>query len=158
MKPNRLVQGLLMTAALLLVLPAAQAKRPDDGGNDARNGRGRYEAPAGRDDRRAPRYEERRDDRQRAPRYEERRAPGGSADRYEPRYQDQRPDPDRQRAVEPRREAPSRGLSDAVREAERRTGGQVLSAEPRDEGGRPVYRVKVLTPDGRVRVLYLDAR
>lgn len=146
MKPNGLVQGLLLAAALLLAWPAAQAKRPDDDGNDARNGRGRYEAPAGRDDRR------------RAPRYEERRAPGGGADRYQPRDRDQRPDQDRQRAVEPRREAPGRSLSDAVREAERRTGGQVLSAEPRDEGGRPVYRVKVLTPDGRVRVLYLDAR
>lgn len=131
MKPNRLAQGLLIAAALLLAWPAAQAKRPDDGSDG-------------------------HDDRGRAPRYEERRPPGG-AERYEQRYRDQRPDQDRQRAIEPRREAPGRGLSDAVREAERRTGGQVLSAEPRDEGGRPVYRVKVLTPDGRVRVLYLDA-
>lgn len=132
MKANRLLQGMLLAAALLLALPAAQAKRPADDGGDARNGRGRYDTPAGRDDR------------QRAPRYdgdEDRRGRGDDARRYEPR-----------RAV------PGRGLSDAVREAERRTGGQVLSAEQRNEGGRPVYRVKVLTPDGRVRVLYLDAR
>jgi uncharacterized membrane protein YkoI len=49
-------------------------------------------------------------------------------------------------------------LSEAVAAAERSTGGRVLSAEPIDEGGRLSYRVKVLTPDGRVRVLFLDAQ
>jgi uncharacterized membrane protein YkoI len=49
-------------------------------------------------------------------------------------------------------------LSEAVAAAERSTGGRVLSAEPIDEGGRLLYRVKVLTPNGRVSVLYLDAQ
>lgn len=150
MKPNSLTTGMLLAAALLLTLPAAQAKRPDNNGNDMRNGRGRYEAPVDRGERRGA---------SRQDAYEGRR--GGEMDRsrgLEQRDPDPRPDPQRQRATEPRREAPGRSLSDAVREAERRTGGQVLSAEPRDEDGRPVYRVKVLTPDGRVRVLHLDAR
>lgn len=49
-----------------------------------------------------------------------------------------------------------RGLPEAVRRAERETGGQVLKAE-RVRGGE-VNRVKVLTPEGRVRVLHDDAR
>lgn len=49
-----------------------------------------------------------------------------------------------------------RGLPEAVRRAERETGGQVLRAE-RVRGGE-VNRVKVLTPEGRVRVLHDDAR
>lgn len=34
-----------------------------------------------------------------------------------------------------------------------RDGGRVLQAEPMQRGGRQVYRLKVLTPEGRVRVL-----
>ncbi|HEU0152468.1 MAG TPA: hypothetical protein VFQ84_03880 [Arenimonas sp.] len=43
-----------------------------------------------------------------------------------------------------------------VRQVER-DGGRVLQAEPMQRGGRQVYRFKVLTPEGRVRVLD-DAR
>lgn len=39
-----------------------------------------------------------------------------------------------------------------VRQVER-DGGRVLQAEPMQRGGEEVYRLKVLTPDGRVRVL-----
>ena len=39
-----------------------------------------------------------------------------------------------------------------VRQVER-DGGRVLQAEPMQRGGRQVYRLKVLTPEGRVRVL-----
>lgn len=39
-----------------------------------------------------------------------------------------------------------------VREVER-DGGRVLQAEPMQRSGREVYRLKVLTPEGRVRVL-----
>ncbi|MGA7801068.1 MAG: PepSY domain-containing protein [Gammaproteobacteria bacterium] len=46
----------------------------------------------------------------------------------------------------------------AVAEAEARTGGRVLAVETSDSGGEPVYRIKVLTPRGRVRVLIMDAR
>ena len=49
-------------------------------------------------------------------------------------------------------------LSEAVAAAERSTGGRVLSAEPIDEGGQLLYRVKVLTPNGRVQVLFIDAQ
>ncbi len=41
---------------------------------------------------------------------------------------------------------------DRVRAVER-DGGRVLQAEPMQRGGRQVYRLKVLTPEGRVRVL-----
>ncbi|MBW8366544.1 MAG: hypothetical protein K0M70_01605 [Arenimonas sp.] len=41
---------------------------------------------------------------------------------------------------------------DRVRQVER-DGGRVLQAEPMQRRGREVYRLKVLTPEGRVRVL-----
>ena len=41
---------------------------------------------------------------------------------------------------------------DRVREVER-DGGRVLQAAPMQRSGREVYRLKVLTPEGRVRVL-----
>ena len=49
------------------------------------------------------------------------------------------------------------GLGSAVSEAERRTGGRVLSADPRNIDGKQKYRIKVLTPSGRVRILHMDA-
>lgn len=45
-------------------------------------------------------------------------------------------------------------LDEAVTRVRRETGGRVLSAEPRD--GR--YRIKVLMPNGAVRVVNVDAR
>ena len=50
------------------------------------------------------------------------------------------------------------GLAAAAAEARRRTGGQVLSAVRYQSNGETRYRVKVLTPDGRVRTLDLEAR
>src|SRR5918993_350280 len=44
-----------------------------------------------------------------------------------------------------------------VRQVER-AGGRVLQAEPMQRGGREVYRFKVLTPEGRVRVMQGDPR
>ena len=49
------------------------------------------------------------------------------------------------------------GLSQAVKSVEDRTGGQVLSAEKRRIDGELKYRIKVLTPSGRVRIIYIDA-
>lgn len=46
--------------------------------------------------------------------------------------------------------------AERIREVER-DGGRVLQAERMQRGGREVYRYKVLTPDGRVRVMH-DAR
>jgi hypothetical protein len=59
-----------------------------------------------------------------------------------------------QRSSHDRRED-HRELSDAVRRVERRTGGQVLSAERVPFDGRDVNRVKVVDSSGRVRV-YMD--
>jgi hypothetical protein len=47
-------------------------------------------------------------------------------------------------------------LTESVRKAERQ-GGAVLSAEPVQQDGRQVNRVKVLTNDGRVKVMEMDA-
>lgn len=47
-------------------------------------------------------------------------------------------------------------LPDAVNRIERETGGRVLSAERRTRGGREVSRIKVYTPEGRVRIMWDD--
>ena len=47
-------------------------------------------------------------------------------------------------------------MNDSVRRVERQTGGEVLRAEPMQRDGREVYRLKVLTADGRVRVVQDD--
>jgi hypothetical protein len=39
---------------------------------------------------------------------------------------------------------------------ERETGGEVLRAEPMQRDGREVHRLKVMTADGRVRVVQED--
>lgn len=39
---------------------------------------------------------------------------------------------------------------------ERETGGEVLRAEPMQRDGREVHRMKVMTADGRVRVVQED--
>ncbi len=74
---------------------------------------------------------------------------------------DGRPHPPRnpqQQAPQPRahaRGSDQRALSEAVRRVERRTGGQVLSAERVPFDGRDVNRIKVVDSRGRVRV-YMD--
>ncbi|GAB3729774.1 hypothetical protein GCM10028794_04470 [Silanimonas algicola] len=55
-------------------------------------------------------------------------------------------------AVEARRSE----LPESVLRAERQTGGEVLRAESMQRDGREVYRLKVLTPDGRVRIMRDD--
>jgi hypothetical protein len=47
-------------------------------------------------------------------------------------------------------------LPESVRRVERETGGEVLRAEPMQRDGHEVYRFKVLTADGRVRVMQDD--
>lgn len=44
-------------------------------------------------------------------------------------------------------------LRDSVRRVEQETGGRVLRVEPVRRGGQDTYRMKVLTPEGRVRVM-----
>ena len=56
--------------------------------------------------------------------------------------------------------AASNGISleQAVSMVRQRTGGKVLRADARERGGRDVYRIRVLLPDGRVRTFHVDAR
>ena len=46
---------------------------------------------------------------------------------------------------------------DAAAMVQKATGGRVLSVEQTAQGGRPVWRVKVLTPQGDVMVVLIDA-
>ena len=48
-------------------------------------------------------------------------------------------------------------LQDAIAKVERDTHGKVLSAETKRTGNRVVYRIKVLTRDGRVQVIEVPA-
>ncbi|MCS4504523.1 hypothetical protein KBTX_01828 [wastewater metagenome] len=50
------------------------------------------------------------------------------------------------------------GRDQAVRQVERRTGGQVISVETRTRAdGQQVYRMRVLLGEGRVRVIEVPA-
>lgn len=44
----------------------------------------------------------------------------------------------------------------AAAAAQRQTGGRVLSVDKADSGGRTVWRVKVVTKNGDVRVVIVD--
>lgn len=46
---------------------------------------------------------------------------------------------------------------EAVAVAQRTAAGRVLAVEKSNAGGREVYRVKLLTPNGEVRVILIDA-
>ncbi|MGA9334824.1 MAG: hypothetical protein WBV39_11155 [Rudaea sp.] len=48
-------------------------------------------------------------------------------------------------------------LHDAIVKVEHDTHGKVLSAEIRHSGKRTIYRIKVLTRDGQVRVIEVPA-
>ncbi len=49
-------------------------------------------------------------------------------------------------------------LNEAVQQVRQETGGRVLSADESSQDGRRVYRIKVLTPSGHVRVYVIDAQ
>lgn len=46
---------------------------------------------------------------------------------------------------------------DAAAVAQQASGGRVLAVEKTEREGRPVWRVKVLTPRGEVKVILIDA-
>ena len=48
-------------------------------------------------------------------------------------------------------------LAEATRMVQQRYGGQVLRAETKRDDGRVVHRIRVLTEDGRVRTVHVDA-
>jgi uncharacterized membrane protein YkoI len=45
----------------------------------------------------------------------------------------------------------------AVVAAQQASGGRVLSVDKAERDGRPVWRVKVLSPQGEVKVILIDA-
>ena len=49
-------------------------------------------------------------------------------------------------------------LSEAIESVRRRTGGKVVSAETRVQGGREVHHIKVLTKDGKVKTYKVNGR
>ena len=65
--------------------------------------------------------------------------------------------PPRERGPDAHQTGSDPGLDRTVAEIERRTGGRVLSAERVDRDGREAYRIKLLTGDGHVRVIWRDA-
>lgn len=48
-------------------------------------------------------------------------------------------------------------LEGAVEQVQKQTRGRILSADTIPNGRAKLYRIKVLTPDGHVRVLQLDS-
>jgi hypothetical protein len=48
-------------------------------------------------------------------------------------------------------------LQEAVERVQQETGGKILSAETVRIGRQKMFRIKVLTPDGRVRVVQIPA-
>jgi hypothetical protein len=49
-------------------------------------------------------------------------------------------------------------MPESVQRVENETGGRVLQVRPVQRGDREVYRMKVLTPEGRVKVMQDDPR
>jgi|SRR5690348_18470418 hypothetical protein len=52
---------------------------------------------------------------------------------------------------------PPMTLEQAVAKVQDETGGKILSADPRQLGRRVEYRIKVLTPDGHVRIVVISS-
>lgn len=48
-------------------------------------------------------------------------------------------------------------LSEAAKRVQKSTGGRVVSAQTVKEDGRRLHRIKVLTQQGEVRIVYVDA-
>jgi uncharacterized membrane protein YkoI len=48
-------------------------------------------------------------------------------------------------------------LEQAVAKVQRETGGRILTAETINQNGRAVHRIKVLLPNGKVRVMHVSA-
>jgi hypothetical protein len=54
-------------------------------------------------------------------------------------------------------DVPEVTMDQAVLKVQQQTGGKVLSAEPHHVGRRVEYRIKVLTPQGHVRVMAIQS-
>jgi hypothetical protein len=53
---------------------------------------------------------------------------------------------------------PGISLDQAIQRIRRETGGRILAADTVRNGGGVTYRIKVLLPDGRVKIFHVDAR
>jgi uncharacterized membrane protein YkoI len=51
-----------------------------------------------------------------------------------------------------------KSLSQAIEQVRRQTGGKILSAETRVQGGREVHHIKVLINDKQVRTVKVNGR
>ena len=54
--------------------------------------------------------------------------------------------------------AAAKTLGQAVQQVKRNTGGKVLAASTVVRGNKEIHRIKVLTQDGRVRVVQVEGR
>lgn len=48
-------------------------------------------------------------------------------------------------------------MQEAIAKVQRETGGKVLSAESKTQSRKTIYRIKVLTRDGQVRIVEVPA-
>ena len=48
-------------------------------------------------------------------------------------------------------------MQEAIAKVQHETGGKVLSAESKTQGKKTIYRIKVLTRDGQVRIVEVPA-
>jgi uncharacterized membrane protein YkoI len=48
-------------------------------------------------------------------------------------------------------------LSDIIEKVQKQLGGDVIGVEFERDGGRYVYEIKIVGPDGRLREVYVDA-
>lgn len=53
--------------------------------------------------------------------------------------------------------APRLSLNEAAEMVQRQSGGRILAAQNVLNGGRPSYRIKMLSRQGEVRVVFVDA-
>lgn len=60
-------------------------------------------------------------------------------------------------AFAPRAGAREVSVQEAVAEAQNQAAGKVLSVQTLNVGKRKIYRIKILTPDGQVRVIQVPA-
>jgi len=156
----------------LLPMPAVWAQSGSEGSEPASGRMPRMEpgprmAPQPRVEQ--PRVEQPRMDQPRLPsERNERFAPRMRAGQTEPEFRERQPlferrDPRQERYgnIEDRRgglQPPDRIDSDlnrAVEQVQSRHGGKILSADRMRHRGQDVYRVKVLTPEGRVKTVQL---
>ena len=48
-------------------------------------------------------------------------------------------------------------LDQAVQQVKQQTGGRILSAKTKNNDGRQVHKIKVLLPNGKVRIIRVNA-